>query len=70
MNCGNCQHFERMKWYKAIDKDESYQHGGNCVMLARALEVTNSFLWAKEHLYVMETFGCIFFKEKGIEHGI
>ena len=64
MNCGNCVYFERMKWHKTIQENEGYQHGGNCVMLARALELTNSFLWDKKCLYVMETFGCVLFKEK------
>ncbi len=51
-----------MRWHKSIDPDEGEQCGGNCVMLARTLQITNSELWATEHLYVMEEFGCSMFR--------
>ena len=63
-HCKHCIHFQRGKWDKSIDSDESEQLGGHCKVLLEVLSITNSNLWSMEKLHVQESFGCSLFKEK------
>jgi len=63
--CKTCKHFERGKWHKDIDPDETDQYGGHCPVLDGVLKMTNAFM-AYDRVYIQESFGCVFFR--GGEH--
>jgi len=56
MKCKSCKHFERGKWHESHGGGE--QLGGSCKVIFKVLELTNSWFWTQDHLYVQETFGC------------
>ncbi len=60
--CKTCKHFERGKWHKAVDPDESDQLGGHCKVLDGVLKLTNSFM-IYDRVYIQESFGCVFHSE-------
>lgn len=59
--CRDCKHFERLKWHKLVDANESEQRGGNCKVIKEILGMTNSNIWACDYLHVQESFGCMAF---------
>lgn len=58
MRCKTCKHFERGKWHKCIDPEESDQFGGHCKLLLEMLKLQNSSLIYIEKIYIQDTFGC------------
>ena len=38
--------------------------GGDCDVLLKILQMTNSSLWAKEKLHIQDSFGCVLGKAK------
>lgn len=68
--CGTCQFFQRGRWHKVIDPDESEQKGGYCEILFKALLMTNSHkmnILSDGKLYVQDTFGCSLHRNQGGE---
>ena len=61
--CKTCQFFERGRWHKVVDPEESEQLGGYCEVLDRMLKMTNSFMFYNR-VYIQESFGCIFHNPK------
>ena len=60
--CKNCQFFERGKWHKSIDNNETERLGGQCKMILNVLQIENSWLWNKDYISVQDSFGCSLFK--------
>ncbi len=61
--CKTCEYFERNRWHKSIDPEESYQLGGYCEVLNKVFRITNAFMW-NERIHIQESFGCVFYKNK------
>jgi hypothetical protein len=64
--CKDCKYFEYGWWIdpstgKRVDK----QHGGRCKLLLETLKMNNYKMVWLEELYIMESFGCVMFKNKG-----
>ena len=64
IKCKDCKWFQRRKWHPAIDKNEDLQLGGDCGVLLKFLQMENSGMFFLDHLYVQDTFSCIFAQEK------
>ena len=64
IHCRDCVYFNRWKWHQTIDRNEENQMGGDCDVLLKILQKTNSSLWAKEKLHIHDSFGCVLGKAK------
>lgn len=64
--CKDCKHFE-YGWWVNMQTGERIekQHGGRCKLLLEMLRMNNSKMLWFEELYIMESFGCVLFINKG-----
>lgn len=63
--CGSCAHFKRLKWHESVVKGGGYQLGGLCPVLQMVLQGENSYILNNDNgIYVMQSFGCIYWKQK------
>ena len=63
--CRTCAHFERGVWAKELTKGPTEpQCGGHCEVLMQALKLDGNIDFAKEKIYIQDTFGCVFHKQE------
>ena len=63
--CKSCAHFERGVWAKELTRGPvEPQCGGHCEVLMQALKLDGNIDFAKEKIYIQDTFMCGFYQAK------